>query len=383
MKLPTQDALASWLARLVQIPSVAPACAGPHAAKWAKDASPRRWPNGSALWAAKCMSTRRCQGDPTSTASGGESGRLLAVDVHTDTVGVEHMTADPFSGQSAQGRVYGRGAVDTKASLGVILALLEAMQTQGVTPPDSLLIAATADEEVGATGAPNFAHWLRQQARHVDQLLVAEPTLCRPIHGHKGVVRQRFEVRGQAAHSSQPHLGRNAITAAARIVEAMEAERRRIQRIDSPLGAPVLSVTLIEGGDGINIVPDRCRVSIDRRIVPGESAATVAASLRGLAEDACPLPVVCEDLLVIDAFYQSPDTAWVRQLAEWSRQTPTVAPYGTNAWAYPDVADECVVIGPGSIDQAHGAEEWVSLAELEKLATIYARWWGITPSSSR
>ncbi|MEZ4636778.1 MAG: peptidase dimerization domain-containing protein [Caldilineaceae bacterium] len=72
------------------------------------------------------------------------------------------------------------------------------------------------------------------------------------------------------------------------IVEAMEAERRRIQRIDSPLGAPVLSVTLIEGGDGINIVPDRCRVSIDRRIVPGESAATVAASLRGLAEDACP-----------------------------------------------------------------------------------------------
>ncbi|MCB0113573.1 MAG: M20/M25/M40 family metallo-hydrolase [Caldilineaceae bacterium] len=384
MKLPTQDALASWLARLVQIPSVAPAYAGPHSgevgegriaaalAEWfgalggevhVHEALPGR-PNVYGLWR-------------------GESGRLLAVDVHTDTVGVEHMTADPFSGQSAQGRVYGRGAVDTKASLGVILALLEAMQTQGVTPPDSLLIAATADEEVGATGAPNFAHWLRQQARHVDQLLVAEPTLCRPIHGHKGVVRQRFEVRGQAAHSSQPHLGRNAITAAARIVEAMEAERRRIQRIDSPLGAPVLSVTLIEGGDGINIVPDRCRVSIDRRIVPGESAATVAASLRGLAEDACPLPVVCEDLLVIDAFYQSPDTAWVRQLAEWSRQTPTVAPYGTNAWAYPDVADECVVIGPGSIDQAHGAEEWVSLAELEKLATIYARWWGITPSSSR
>ena len=377
MNLPSQETLGLWLSRLVQIPSIAPEYAEPGSS----DAGEGRIAAAVAEWfgalGGEVHVHEALPGRPNVYGIWrGESGRWLAVDVHTDTVGVAHMTADPFSGQTTQGRVYGRGAVDTKASLGVILAMLEAVQAQGVTLRDSLLIAATADEEVGATGAPNFARWLTEQQIHLDQLLVAEPTLCRPIHGHKGVVRQRFTVHGQATHSSQPHLGRNAVTAAAHIVHALDAEHRRIQDVSSPLGAPVLTVTQIDGGDGINIVPDRCRVAFDRRIVPGETAATVAASLRALAEDASPLPVTSEDLLVLDAFYQSPDSAWLGQLAEWSGQAPTVAPYGTNAWAYPDVADECVVLGPGSIDQAHGAEEWVSLAELEKLASIYARWWG-------
>jgi acetylornithine deacetylase/succinyl-diaminopimelate desuccinylase-like protein len=82
-------------------------------------------------------------------------------------------------------------------------------------------------------------------------------------------------------------------------------------------------------------------------------------------------------LLEIDAFYQPPDTPWIRQLAGWSGKEPTIVPYGTNAWAYGGLAGECVVIGPGSIDQAHGQEEWVEISELEKLANIYARWWGI------
>lgn len=378
MNLPNQSSLGSWLSRLVQIPSVAPA----YAEAGSGDAGEGRIAAAVGEWfgalGGEVYVHEALPGRPNVYGIWrGGSGRWLAVDVHTDTVGVSHMTSSPFSGQTTQGRVYGRGAVDTKASLGVILALLEAVQAQEVTLRDSLLIAATADEEVGATGAPNFARWLQDHAIHVDQLLVAEPTLCRPIHGHKGVVRQRFTVQGQAAHSSQPHLGRNAITAAAHIVQALDVEHRRIQEIASPLGPPVLTVTQIDGGDGINIVPDRCRVAFDRRIVPGETAATVAASLRTLAEDASPLPITSEDLLVLDAFYQSPDTPWLGQLAVWSGQTPTVAPYGTNAWAYPAVATECVVLGPGSIDQAHGAEEWVEMAELEKLASIYARWWGL------
>jgi acetylornithine deacetylase len=79
----------------------------------------------------------------------------------------------------------------------------------------------------------------------------------------------------------------------------------------------------------------------------------------------------------LDAFFQPPDTPWLRQLAEWSGQTPQVAPYGTNAWAYVGLAHECMVIGPGSIDQAHVAEEWVAISELEKIAAMYSRWWGL------
>lgn len=101
----------------------------------------------------------------------------------------------------------------------------------------------------------------------------------------------------------------------------------------------------------------------------------MAARLAQLASDACPLPVQAQTLKQIDAFSQDPESPWVQQLAQWSGSRPAVAPYCTNAWAYGGLARECVVIGPGSIDQAHGVEEWVEISELEKLARMYARWW--------
>jgi acetylornithine deacetylase/succinyl-diaminopimelate desuccinylase-like protein len=370
--------LAAWVSRLVQIPSVAPEYAGPRSG----EAGEGRMAAALADWFRQLGGDvhlyEELPGRPNVYAIWrGESERWLGVDAHTDTVGVEHMRGDPFDGRVENGRVYGRGAVDTKASLGVILALLEALHQQGGKLRHNLLIAATVDEEVGATGAPLFARWLREQGTILDQLVVAEPTLCRPIHGHKGVCRLTFEIHGQAAHSSQPQLGQNAITAAAHLVLALEAEHRRLQGIDSPLGSPALTVSLIEGGQGVNIVPDCCRVSIDRRLVNGERAADLASSLRMLAEDASPLPVSTQILLALDAFYQSPDSPWLRQLAAWTGQPPALVPYGANAWAYADVARESVVLGPGSIDQAHGAEEWVSVDELARVAAIYAQWWEI------
>jgi len=112
-------------------------------------------------------------------------------------------------------------------------------------------------------------------------------------------------------------------------------------------------------------------------VVAGERPDAVVAALADLAQRACPLPVTMQQLLSVDAFLQAPDTPWLLQLADWSGQPPTIAPYGTNACAYDGLARECVVLGPGSIDQAHGVEEWVEVAELAKLAVIYARWWGL------
>jgi acetylornithine deacetylase/succinyl-diaminopimelate desuccinylase-like protein len=372
--------LATWLARLVQIPSVAPEQAGPRAgapgearlaaslAGWfgelgaevyVEDVLPGR-PNVYGIWR-------------------GTSERWAALDVHMDTVGVEQMLGDPFSGELRDGRVYGRGAVDTKASLGVALALLEALHRSGGRPVPNLLIAATADEETLALGAQAFAAWVRRQSIALDQLMVAEPTRCQPVHGHKGVVRLRFDIAGAPAHSSQPQLGQNAITAAAHLALAFDAEHRRLAAAppSSALGAPTLTVTLIGGGRGLNVVPDACSLSLDRRVVAGEPADAVVAALGDLARRACPLPVTMHQMVAVDAFLQEADTPWLQQLAQWSGQPPTIAPYGTNAYAYGGLARECVVLGPGSIDQAHGVEEWVELAELAKLAVIYAQWWGL------
>jgi acetylornithine deacetylase/succinyl-diaminopimelate desuccinylase-like protein len=374
------EQIATWLARLVQIPSVTPEQAGPRAgtpgearlaeavAGWfrelggevyVEDVLPGR-PNVYGLWR-------------------GREDRWAALDVHMDTVGVEQMTGDPFSGELRDGRVHGRGAVDTKASLAVALALLEALQHSGTAPATNLLIAATADEESLALGAPALAAWVRRRGLALDQMMVAEPTGCRPVYGHKGLVRLAFDVSGQPAHSSQPQLGKNAITAAARLALALEAEHLRLAEVPSasPLGAPTLTVTLIDGGRGLNVVPDSCSLSIDRRVVSGEGADEIVAALTDLARQSCPLPVTTRLILAVDAFLQAPDSPWLRQLAEWSGQSPAIAPYGTNAWAYGGLARECVVLGPGSIDQAHGVEEWVEVAELSKLAAIYARWWGV------
>jgi acetylornithine deacetylase/succinyl-diaminopimelate desuccinylase-like protein len=378
--LVTDEQLADWLARLVRIPSVNPAQAGPRAgapgearlaealAGWFGDLGgevhveevlPGR-PNVYGIWR-------------------GRTERWAALDVHMDTVGVEQMSGDPFGGEVRNGRVYGRGAVDTKASLAVALALLEQLCRSGVALSSNLLIAATADEEDLARGAPAFAGWVRRHSIALDQVMVAEPTLCHPVHGHKGVVRLAFEIQGQPAHSSQPHLGQNAITAAAQLALALDAEHRRlaVQPAVSALGHPTLTVTLISGGRGLNVVPDACSVWIDRRVVAGERPDEIVAALRELAERSSPLPVKTEQILAVGAFLQAADTPWLRRLTDWSGQLPVIAPYGTNAWAYDGLARECVVLGPGSIDQAHGVEEWVAVAELAKLAAIYGRWWGV------
>ena len=253
--------LAEWLSRLVQIPSVSPDQAGPRAgtpgeARLARDVA--RWfrefggqvyldevlpgrPNVYGLWP-------------------GRSDRWAAVDAHMDTAGVEQMADDPFSGRVTSERVYGRGAVDTKATLAVILALLEAMHQAGVVPEPGLLMAATVDEEVGARGAPAFAQWVRQEHLPLDQLIVAEPTMCGPVYGHKGLVRLEFQVKGKSTHSSQPQLGRNAIVAAAHLVLALDEEGGRLLAGPSAtaLGTGTLTVSIVHGGQGINVVPDSC-----------------------------------------------------------------------------------------------------------------------------
>jgi acetylornithine deacetylase/succinyl-diaminopimelate desuccinylase-like protein len=373
------QSIATWLSRLVQIPSVSPAQAGPRAGEPGEGRLAGQVAGWFDALGGQVQIDETLPGRPNVFGRwSGRSQRWLAVDVHLDTVSVEQMNGDPFSGRVADGRVYGRGAVDTKASLAIILALLEEMQRSDQRPDANLLIAATVDEEVGALGAPAAARWMQAQGLRVDELLIAEPTHCTPIYGHKGVVRLGFQIRGKSAHSSQPQMGRNAVVAGARLVMAMQAEHERLQSL-SPvgLGHPMLTVTIMQGGAGINVVPDSCLVALDRRVVETETAANVVAQLSALAQSACPLPLTMQVQKEIDAFYQPADSAWVRRLAEWSGATPQVAPYGTNAWAYAAVAQERVVFGPGSIDQAHGAEEWVTVDELTKAAALYARWWGV------
>lgn len=372
--------LADWVSKLVQIPSVTPSQAGPRAGQPGEARIAAQVADWFAAFGGEVYQEQVLPNRPNIYGIWrGESDHWVAIDVHTDTVGVEQMPGNPFDGRVADGRVYGRGATDTKATLGVCLALLEKMHTQRLKPKANLVIAATADEENGAQSAPVFAAWLERKGVPLSQLIIAEPTLCSPAYGHKGSIRFEFVVTGRASHASLPHQGLNAVTAAAELTLALEAEYRRLQTLNpaTELGNPTITVTNIKGGSGGNVVPNSCWVAAGYRTVPYQQLAEVKTQINQLATESCPLPVKMKVAGVLDWFFQTPDTPWIRQLADWSGQTATVVPYGTNAWAHNGKPYECVVLGPGSIDQAHSDEEWVEISQLEKLGEIYRHWWGL------
>ena len=298
----------------------------------------------------------------------------LAVDVHLDTVGVEHMTDDPFDGRCEDGRVYGRGSVDTKATLAVLLPLIA--ELGGPRNTNLVLIGTVAEEAGGLLGAYRLQDYALERGLKFEQMIVAEPTNCIPVHGHKGGVGLEMVVHGEAAHSSKPELGRNAVVAAARIVAAFQAEHDLLVAAEptTSVGNGTLSVTEIEGGLARNIIPDRCTLYAGRRIAPGEDPNAEFERLKSVAvQAAAPLEVevTMANGRCSPAFYQPLESPFVRQLGALTESTPTTAGYGSNALAYASIAEEVVVFGPGSIDQAHKAVEWVEVSELERARQVY------------
>lgn len=310
----------------------------------------------------------------------GETDRVITVDVHLDTVGVEHMTEDPFDGRIENDRVYGRGSVDTKASLAVVLTVLEELKAEGKRPVPTVNVVGTISEEMGGLlGATGYREWLDEHGARIDQLVVAEPTLCAPVHGHKGGLGLEVTVHGHAAHSSKPHLGKNAISAAARIVMAVDAEQERLQlqEASTAIGNGTISVNELEGGLARNIIPDRCTLYAGRRMAPGEDPDIVFAALSKLINDAA-APLATDIELAngfgSPAFYQDPESPLIQTLSRLAGESPDVATYGSNALRYPEIASEIVVFGPGSIDQAHQAVEWIDLTEIERATNVYRAW---------
>jgi acetylornithine deacetylase/succinyl-diaminopimelate desuccinylase-like protein len=374
-------AIIPWLTRLVQIPSVGPANIGARSGACSEAALAAQLAAWFAAFGAQVETEEVYPDRPNVYAMWRGAGEApwLAVDIHTDTVSVESMVGDPFDGRIEDGRVYGRGSVDTKATLAILLALLEARHAQGRAQGCNLLICASADEETGAQGAAVFREWVRRQGLHLAQLIVAEPTLCAPVYGHKGALGVIVEIEGVPVHSSRPEAGRNAIHAAAPVIAAIAAEHDRLRAAPAttPLGTGTISVTLIQGGQALNIIPDHCTLSIDRRLTVGEDADAEFARITALAREGCPLPLTTRSLHRLQPFYQSPESPFIDQLCEWAGSTPNVAAYASNAWAYNGLADEVVVFGPGSIEQAHRDVEWVEIAELERAARVYERWLGV------
>ncbi|CAM4111015.1 M20 family metallopeptidase [Paenibacillus alkaliterrae] len=304
----------------------------------------------------------------------------LLLEAHMDTVQVTNMTIEPFGANIEDGKLYGRGACDTKASLAAMLTALEWFVMNNVKPPVPVFLAATVDEEVNYLGVLDVL----QTERRFAAAIVGEPTELHTVVAHKGVVRCEIETIGVSAHSSKPEEGLNAISGMLKVIHHIDnVMNDRLRAITHPLvGQATLCVTEIAGGVAPNTIPERCRIKIDRRTIPGEDSEQVWCDLQTeMAQFEAfdeKLKVIVHPPFVIDyAMHTSPDSEIVRMLtAAAGSKIGTVrmlgVPYGTDASKLARAGIPSVVFGPGSINQAHTKDEWVELKQVALAAEIIA-----------
>lgn len=295
-----------------------------------------------------------------------------------DTVSAAGMTIDPFSGSIRDGKLYGRGACDTKAGLAAMMHAVADLVRLGLTPKREVWLAATIDEEYSYRGVAKLC----EGDLSADAAIVAEPTELRPVIASKGLVRWKIETVGKAAHSAKPHLGVNAIEHMARIITALEEDTRSLSDCPHPLlGPATCNIGVIRGGVQINFVPDRCEIEIDRRLLPGETVAGVLAHYQsivdGVARDTTDMQVIMHPPMLTDVPLQTNhQTDAVQTMVQVLEQCSLPSdvcgvPFCSDASKFGAQGIPSLILGPGSIDQAHAAVEYVECDQVERAVEIY------------
>ncbi len=314
-------------------------------------------------------------------ASFGEGPGGVVLSGHSDVVPVDGQawSSDPFKAEVRDGQLYGRGACDMKGFIGVVLA--KAAQFAQASLRSPIHVALSYDEEVGCLGIAPLLRDLADAGIRPDGCIVGEPTSMRMVTAHKGSRIYRCCVKGHAAHSSLTPSGVNAIEYAARVISFIqdlswreEEQGARVEGLDVPFST--ISTNVISGGTGRNIIPAQCEFFFDYRYVPGAAPeafidqiqayvdAQVAPRMRRHHPDAGIVLERIGDVPGLDAVEQNS----MAQLAQSLLRTPGSAKvsYGTEAGFFQRAGIPSIVCGPGSIEQAHKPDEFVSLAQLHQ-----------------
>jgi acetylornithine deacetylase/succinyl-diaminopimelate desuccinylase-like protein len=294
----------------------------------------------------------------------GKIRQTILIAPHLDTVGAD---GTQFIPQRRNGRLHGRGACDTKGSVAAMLgALCELAKSKSRPAETEIVFAGLIDEEHAQAGSRALA----ASGFKANLAIVGEPTKLQVVTAHKGCLWLQLETRGRAAHGATPHLGKNAVHEMARIVCALETDyaARLKRKKHKLLGAGTVNVGKISGGTQPNIVPAGCTIEIDRRTLPGETEAAVrreiAALLRAKKLSAKISSFKTAPALPLET---NPKLPLVQNFLRCAGQTrPVGVDYFCDAAVLAAGGIPSVVFGPGDIAQAHTADEWISLSELER-----------------
>ena len=296
---------------------------------------------------------------------------------HLDTVGAD---GTRFIPQRKNGRLHGRGACDTKGSVAAMLsALCELADSKSRPLETEIVFAGLIDEEYAQVGS----RALVKNNFKADLAIVGEPTKLQVVTAHKGSLWLELKARGKAAHGATPHLGKNAIHEMARIVDLLETDyAAQLQKRKHPLlGTATVNVGKIYGGTQPNIVPDCCKISIDRRTLPGETDAGVrreiSALLRARKLSSKISSAKLAPALPLETNFKLPLVQ--KFLKGIGRTKPLGVHFFCDAAILSASGIPSVVFGPGNVAQAHTADEWISLSELEHGRNLLLRFLNSLP----
>ncbi|MCY1265966.1 Acetylornithine deacetylase [compost metagenome] len=307
---------------------------------------------------------------------------------HTDVVPVDGQawTVEPFRLTEREGRLYGRGTADMKGFIASVLAAVPAFLEQPLAMPVHL--AFSYDEEVGCLGVRPMLAELEKRPHKPRLCLIGEPTEMKPVLGHKGKLAMRCQVQGAACHSAYAPYGVNAIEYAARLIGrlgAIGAELAKPERQDDRFDPPFSTVQtgIIKGGRALNIVPAECEFDFEVRALPDFDARQVADDLQSYAETEL-LPqmravqpdtdIRLQPLSAYPGLATAADSEAAQLLALLSDSTEfgTVA-FGTEGGLFDQAGIPAVVCGPGSMDQGHKPDEYISLEQLSACDAMLRR----------
>ncbi len=281
---------------------------------------------------------------------------------HLDTVNADE---SQFIPRRKNGRLYGRGACDTKGSVAAMFTALCELANMKSRPKETeIVFAGLIDEENAQAGSRALA----ASGFKADLAIVGEPTRLQVVTAHKGSIWLELETHGKAAHGATPQFGKNAVHEMARIVDVLEADyAARLRKRRHPLlGTATVNVGTIRGGTQPNIVPDHCSITIDRRTLPGETETCVKREITALLRaKKLGAKVSSTKLAPCLPLETNPKLPLVRRfLHSVGQSKPVGVDYFCDAAVLSRARIPSVVFGPGDIAQAHTADEWISLDSL-------------------
>lgn len=310
---------------------------------------------------------------------GPEEAGGIVLSGHTDVVPVDGQDwhSDPFRVKTHDGRLYGRGTCDMKSFIAIALSLVGEMKDLKVP----IHLALSYDEEVGCQGAPRMIDYIGRRLPPPKAVIVGEPTSMGAVTGHKGIVALRTTVTGYETHSSQTHRGVSAVMTAARLVNYLDGMARELaDNTPADTGydphASTIHVGVIRGGTAINITARECVFEWDIRNIALDDPTSIIGQFETFCRDDV-LPgmkarhencAIHTDVLAsapaLAARSDSPALALVQALTG-HRETAQVA-YAAEAGQYQDANLPAVLCGPGSIDQAHQPDEFITIEQVSK-----------------